>query len=135
MLGRSARGVLFVALLIGVLTVDPVSALSASGHRYLIAGMTANTHRPKAGERWPIAITARDDRGHPVCGHVRYAIMSNGQVVARRTPPRPNFCGGRFHDRSSRWPHKAIGYVLTFRAVVDTKIGQANLDYLVRVVA
>lgn len=99
----------------------------------LVAKLYATTHHPKANKKWPIRITARNGR-KKVCGKVRYAFLFKGKVVGRRNPGvGRNFCG-TFRDPAVVWPKRAVGIPLTFRAVVDTKIGQANLNYAVRVV-
>ena len=37
-------------------------------------------------------------------------------------------------DPAVIFPKRAVGIALTFRAVVDSKVGQANLDYAVKTV-
>jgi hypothetical protein len=94
--------------------------------------MHAGTHHPKAGKKWPITITARNGRKR-VCGNVRYAFLFHGRAVGHRNPGvGSRFCG-HFSDPAIIWPKRAIGIPLTFRAVVDTKLGQRHLDYSVKV--
>jgi hypothetical protein len=109
-----------------------VAIAPAVAEARLVARLFATTHHPKVNKKWPIRITARD--GHKkVCGKVRYAFLFNGKVVGRRNPGvGRDFCG-TFKDPAIIWPKRAVGIPLTFRAVVDTKIGQANLDYAVKV--
>jgi hypothetical protein len=99
----------------------------------LVAHLYTPGHHPKANKKWPVRITARD--GHKgVCGKVRYAFLFKGKVVARRNPGvGRDFCG-TFKDPNFIWPTRSVGIPLTLRCVVDTKIGQANLDYAVKVV-
>jgi hypothetical protein len=98
----------------------------------LSVALRATTHHPKAGTNWPITITARNG-SRRVCGKVRYAFLFRGRIVGRRNPGvGRSFCG-TFRDPRVVWPRRAIGIPLTFRAVVDTRLGQANLDYSVRV--
>jgi hypothetical protein len=74
-------------------------------------------------------VTARTSGGRPLRAVVTYQYLFAGQVVARRS--RYRFTG-TFHD-VIRWPDNSVGYPLTFRAVVSTKLGTRNLDYPVRV--
>jgi hypothetical protein len=99
----------------------------------LVAKLYAPGHHPKANKKWPIRITARN--GHKeVCGKVRYAFLFEGRKVSDQLPGvGRDFCG-TFRDPNFIWPTRAVGIPLTLRCVVDTKIGQANLDYAVRVV-
>jgi hypothetical protein len=109
-----------------LLAVAPVAQARLSVH------MHATTHHPKVGKKWPITITARN--GHKrVCGNVRYAFLFNGKVVAHRNAGVGGHFCGRFKDPNIIWPKRAVGIPLTFRAVVDTKLGQRNLDYAVKV--
>jgi hypothetical protein len=108
------------------LAVAPVAQARLSARLY------ATTHHPKAGKNWPIRITAHNGRKR-VCGKVRYAFLFRGRVVGRRHPGvGSRFCG-TFRDPRVVWPRRAVGIPLTFRAVVDTRVGKANLDYSVRV--
>jgi hypothetical protein len=97
----------------------------------LVAHLYAPTHHPAAGTRWPIRITARDGDGHRVRGTVRYAYLYQGEVVLRQYPKRGRHFAGDFRDHHLMWSKRTIGLKLTFRAIVDTKLGQANLDYVV----
>jgi hypothetical protein len=98
----------------------------------LSVALRATTHHPKAGTNWPITITARNG-SRRVCGKVRYAFLFRGRVVGRRNPGvGRSFCG-TFRDPRVVWPRRAVGIPLTFRAIVDTRLGQAHLDYSVRV--
>lgn len=91
--------------------------------------LAAPTHRPTVGAPWPITIRARAPGGRPLRAEVRYQFLFGGNVVARRSHYRFR---GRFHD-TLRWPARAAGLPLTFRAVVTTPLGRRNLDYRVRV--
>jgi hypothetical protein len=123
-----------VGLVLAVLLVSPVSAArDAPASGTLVARLSAPTHTPKAGVRWPIRITIRDMRGHRVRGIVRYAYLYQGHVVMRQAPRVKNTFLGDFRDDRLAWSKRTIGLVLTFRAIVDTKLGQANLNYSVKV--
>lgn len=91
--------------------------------------LSAPGHRPAVGAPWPIEIRARDAAGHPLRAEVRYQYLFGGSVVAHRSHYRFR---GDFHD-TLRWPARAVGIPLTFRAVVSTPLGTRRLDYDVRV--
>ena len=123
-----------VGLVLAVLLASPASAAGAGAPpSKLVAHLYATTHRPKAATRWPIRITARDTRGHPVRGTVRYAFLYQGEVVLRQAPKGDRKFVGNFRDVHLAWSKRTIGMDLVFRAIVDTKLGQANLDYAVKV--
>jgi hypothetical protein len=99
----------------------------------LVANLYAPTHHPAAATQWPIRITARDVDGHRVRGTVPYAYLYRGEVVLRQVPKGDRHFAGDFRDQRLMWSKRTIGLRLTFRAIVDTKLGQANLNYAVRV--
>ena len=131
---RRLLALVLVGLVLAVLGASPAPAARAepSASR-LVAHLFAPTHHPKAGVRWPIRITVHDANGHRVRGAVRYAFLYRGRVVMRQDPKGDKRFVGEFRDRHLAWSKRSIGLELTFRAVVDTKLGQANLDYRVRV--
>jgi hypothetical protein len=94
------------------------------------ATLHADTHHPKVGRPWPIYFTVTR-AGHPARASVSYEYLFGGQVVARRS--HYNFTG-RFSD-IFKWPASAVGYPLTFRAVIVSEGATINLDYPVQVVA
>lgn len=96
----------------------------------LTATLHAGTHHPKVGQAWPIHFTA-SSAGHPVKASVSYEYLFGGQVVAHRS--HYTFTG-RFSD-VFRWPSSAVGYPLTFRAVIVSAGKTINLDYPVQVTA
>jgi hypothetical protein len=120
--------------LVIVVALAVVLVPAAAAQAKLSAKLFATTHSPKANKKWPIKITAKDSRtGKRACGTVRYAFLFNGKVVGRRNPGvGGKFCG-TFSDPAIIWPKRSVGINLTFRAVVDSKVGQANLDYAVKV--
>jgi hypothetical protein len=123
-----------LALVLAVLVASPAPAARKPPPKSrLVAHLYAPTHRPKAGMRWPIRITVRDRHGRGVRGTVRYAFLYQGEVVLRQDPKVNRWFVGEFRDRHLSWSKRTIGLALTFRAVVDTKLGQANLDYPVKV--
>jgi hypothetical protein len=108
---------------------DVSDAAAASG---LVAHLYVHSHHPKAGAKWPIRITAHDAHGHRARARVRYALIYGGQVVKRIDPHNGHFLG-EFIDAHYAWPKTTIDLDLTFRAIVDSHLGQANLDYAVKV--
>ena len=118
---------LALSLALFVVLVAPASAS-------IVAHLSAPTHTPHAGDRWPIRITAHDRNGHRVHGTVRYAYIYKGEVVNRGEPKGDKSFVGAFEDHHLAWSKRTIGLVLTFRAIVDSHHGQANLDYDVKIV-
>ncbi|HEY2637917.1 MAG TPA: hypothetical protein VGI54_11040 [Solirubrobacteraceae bacterium] len=117
---------------LSVLVIAALAVLAPVAQAKLSVTMHATTHTPKVGKKWPITISAFNGR-KKVCGNVRYAFLFNGKVVGHRNAGvGSGFCG-HFKDPDILWPKRAIGIPLTFRAVVDTKLGQRNLDYAVKV--
>jgi hypothetical protein len=93
------------------------------------ATMHAGTHHPKVDRPWPIRFTVT--RGaHPVSASVSYEYLFGGQVVAHRS--HYGFTG-RFSD-VFMWPASAVGFPLTFRAVIVAAARTINLDYPVQVI-
>ncbi len=77
------------------------------------ATLHADTHHPRANTHWPIGFTVSHG-GRPARASVSYEYLLGTQVVARRS--HYTFTG-RFSDVFA-WPPAAIGYPLTFRAVI-----------------
>jgi hypothetical protein len=92
------------------------------------ASMHAGTHSPRAGRPWPVRF-AVTSAGRAARASVAYEFLLAGQVVARRSH---YTFDGHFSDVVV-WPASAIGYPLTFRAVVAAGARTVNLDYPVRV--
>src|SRR3954468_3231047 len=113
---------LALATALVVLLVAPASGA-------IVARLSAPTHTPPAGDRWPIRITAHDSKGHRVHGTVRYAYIYKGEVVNRGEPKGDKTFVGEFEDHHLAWSKRTIGLELTFRAIVDSPHGQANLDF------
>lgn len=93
------------------------------------AKLHAATHHPHVGKPWPIAFVATD-AGKPAHAEVAYEYLFGGQVVAHRSHYK--FMGS-FHD-IFKWPASAVGFPLTFRAVITSGGATLNLDYPVQVV-
>jgi hypothetical protein len=130
---RAAACLTAVALAAGVAaaaraaTTTPRATGAASSS--LVARLYAPNHHPRVNRPWRIRITARNAAGDPVRAEVRYQYLLAGQIVGRRSHYRFR---GTFRD-TIIWPGAAVGYRLTFRAVVTSRIGRRNLDYWVRV--
>jgi hypothetical protein len=92
------------------------------------ATMHAGTHHPKVNAPWPIRFSVTQ-AGAPVAASVSYEYLFAGQVVARRSH---YVFKGRFSD-VFMWPSSAVGYPLTFRAVIARGAVTINLDYAVQV--
>jgi len=94
------------------------------------ASMHATTHNPKVNAPWPIRFTVTRG-GQTVRASVSYEYLFGGQVVAHRS--HYTFTG-HFSD-VFHWPSTAVGYPLTFRAVIVAEGVSINLDYPVQVSA
>jgi hypothetical protein len=105
-------------------TTDKVTASSGG----VTASMHAGTHAPKVEAPWPIHFTVTRS-GQPVAAGVSYEYMFGGQVVAHRSH---YTFKGHFSD-VFKWPSSAVGYPLTFRAVITSGGVIINLDYPVQV--
>jgi hypothetical protein len=92
------------------------------------ATLHASTHHPRVGAAWPISF-AVTSQGKAARAEVAYEYLFGAQVVAHRSHYRFT---GHFHD-VFRWPASAVGYPLTFRAVITSGGGTLNLDYPVQV--
>ena len=100
------------------------------------AKLSAPTHKPKAGKRWPIRVTTslRDVRTS-----ARYEFVFRGRVVAKRhINPKSDAPGkklfhfrGSFRDPTVTWPRKSVGIPLTFRVVLRNRCGTKRLNYSV----
>jgi hypothetical protein len=117
-----------------VTTTAGSSALSAPNVVTGSAGGVTATmhvagHHPRVNQSWPLSfiLTAA---GAPARASVSYQYLFGGQVVARRS--HYTFTG-HFSD-TFLWPAAAVGYPLTFRAVVASGKATVNLDYAVQVV-
>jgi len=93
------------------------------------ASLHASTHHPRVNVAWPISFTVTS-QGTAAKAEVAYEYLFGGQVVAHRSHYRFT---GHFHDLF-RWPASALGYPLTFRAVITSGGATLNLDYPVQVV-
>ncbi len=105
-------------------SADNVSASSGG----VTASLHAGTHTPKVERPWPIHFIVTHG-GQPAGASVSYEYMLGGQVVAHRSH---YTFKGHFSD-VFRFPAAAVGYPLTFRAVIVSDGVTINLDYPVQV--
>ncbi len=111
---------------------------TAEGNARIVSGsagevkatLRAGTHTPKVNAPWPISFTVTSAGVPAAAAAVSYEYMFGGAVVARRS--HYSFKGGHFSD-VFRFPASAVGYPLTFRAVVTSGGATVNLDYPVKV--
>lgn len=106
--------------------VAPGMVSAAAGG--VTASLHASTHRPRVNVGWPISFTVTR-AGRPLRARVSYEYLFAGNVVAKRS--HYHFTG-RFSD-VFRWPASAVGYPLTFRAVIAAGGQTLLLDYPVQV--
>jgi hypothetical protein len=90
--------------------------------------MHASGHHPRVNRPWPVSFYV-SKAGRPARAEVRYEYMFAGQVVAHRSD---YHFTGHFHD-TFLWPSSALGYPLTFQAVIFTSGTIFYLDYPVQV--
>ncbi len=120
----------------GAATVSQPSVSSSSGATGIVMGSSggvtatlhAGTHHPKVEVPWPIRFTV-SSAGRPAWASVSYEYLFGGQVVAHRS--HYTFTG-HFSD-VFKWPSSAVGYPLTFRAVIVSGAKTIDLDYPVQV--
>ena len=108
-------------------TAGAHGTVSGSAHG-LTAQMHASTHHPRVGRAWPIRFTATRE-GHAARASVSYEYLFSGQIVANRSH---YTFKGHFSD-TFMWPSSAVGYPLTFRAVIVSEGVTINLEYPVQV--
>jgi hypothetical protein len=111
-----------------VAPATPTSLLVSGTAGGVTATLHASTHKPKVNRPWPLHFTVTHN-GAPVKAAVEYEYLFGGQVVAHRSH---YIFTGHFSD-VFRWPSTAVGYPLTFRAVITSKGATINLDYPVQV--
>ena len=95
----------------------------------ITASMHPHSHHPVAEHPWPISFTVTR-AGKPLQASVSYEYLFGGQVVAHRSHYTFH---GHFAD-TFLWPNEAVGYPLTFRAVIVASGVTIDLDYPVQVV-
>lgn len=111
-----------------VAPATPTTLVVSGAARGVTATLHASTHTPKVNRPWPLHFTVT--RGGALAkATVQYEYLFGGQVVARRS--HYTFTG-HFSD-VFQWPATAVGYPLTFRAVITSEGATINLDYPVRV--
>lgn len=93
------------------------------------ATLHAGTHNPKVNVSWPIHFTVTR-LGAPAKASVSYEYLFAGQVVARRS----HYVFVWHFSDAFHWPPSAVGYPLTFRAVIVSGTATIYLEYPVQVV-
>ncbi len=111
----------------GASTTGPSGTVVASANG-VRASMRPASHNPKVERPWPISFTVTR-AGRAARASVAYEYLFGGQVVARRS--HYTFTG-HFSD-VFKWPASAVGYPLTFRAVIVSGGVTLDLDYPVQV--
>jgi hypothetical protein len=89
-------------------------------------------HTPIAGRPWAYSVHVTDASGRPLSGTVAIEFAFNGSVVGHDTPPTHPVTNGHWADKLT-FPSTAIGYPLSFQAVVRTSAGSITLDWPVQV--
>jgi hypothetical protein len=117
-----------LAALFGVAHAVEAGTVNASSQG-VTATLRAPTHSPRVDVGWPIHFTVSRG-GAPARASVAYEYLLGTQVVAHRS--HYTFTG-RFSDMFE-WPAAAVGYPLTFRAVIVSEGVTLDLDYPVQVV-
>lgn len=93
------------------------------------ATMHAGSHSPHVNVPWPVSFVVADG-GARAQAKVVYEYMFGGSVVAKRS----NYTFTGHFDDHFIWPGSAVGYPLTFRAVITAGGRTLFLDYPVKVV-
>jgi hypothetical protein len=122
----------------GASTAPQPSVSSSTGAAGTVTGSSggvtatlhAGTHHPRVQRPWPIRFTVSSG-GRAARASVSYEYLFGGQVVAHRS--HYTFTG-HFSD-VFKWPSTAVGYPLTFRAVIVSGGRTIDLDYPVQVTA
>lgn len=125
------RRAVFILILISFATL-PATASAACRWS---ARLSAPTHKPKAGRRWPIRVTTSLN----VRTSAYYQFVFGNRVVAKReinprsTAPgkRRFYFRGSFRDPTVTWPRRSAGIPLTFRVVLRSRCGTKRLNYRV----
>jgi hypothetical protein len=89
-------------------------------------------HTPTAGRPWAYSVHVTDASGKPLSGTVAIEFAFNGSVVGHDTPLTHPVTNGHWADKLT-FPSTAIGYPLSFQAVVHTSAGSITLDWPVQV--
>jgi hypothetical protein len=113
---------------ITVAPATPTALLVSGSVGGVTATLHASTHAPRVNQSWPLHFTVTH-AGALAKAAVQYEYLFGGQVVARRS--HYTFTG-HFSD-VFQWPSTAVGYPLTFRAVIVSEGATINLDYPVQV--
>jgi hypothetical protein len=94
-----------------------------------IASLTADGHRPVAGEDWTFTVRAKNKDGTPTGGTVRALLLLNGKLYD--TIGWYGFNGKLTH--AVNFPLERKDLPLVFRAQIVANGGVKNLDYPIKV--
>ncbi len=126
---RPLAGAVIAASTLAALSPTTASAATVTrSSAGVTASMHVGTHHPRVNRPWYLKFTVTR-AGRSVRASVSYQYLFGGHVVARRS--HYNFTGS-FSD-TFRFPATAVGYPLTFRAVIVSGRTTINLDYAVQV--
>jgi hypothetical protein len=131
---RILAPLLAAAVLFAAATGATAATVSGSNGP-LTVSMHAGTHHPKAGRNWWITVTARQN-GRTVRARAAYQFLYNGTQVGPLQYPKFNHhftFVGSFTDNLV-FPARAVGYPLTFRAIISTGRYAVYLPYSVQVI-
>ncbi|HXC44970.1 MAG TPA: hypothetical protein VNU24_00075 [Solirubrobacteraceae bacterium] len=109
-------------------STSATSTVVAASSGGVTATLRAGTHHPPVNRAWPLHFTVTH-AGGPAKASVSYEYVFGGAVVAHRS--HYTFTG-HFSD-VFHWPATAVGYPLTFRAVIVSEGETIDLDYPVQV--
>lgn len=121
--------------MLAVVVLVPAAALGAGvvkgSSGPLSASLTAGTHTPKIGTKWPLKVTATL-HGKPAHASVIYEYLYGGAVVSTRYPCNNKACGftGHYSDKLV-FPAASLGEPLTLRIVIKASGHTVDLDWAV----
>ena len=124
------------AAFILILCSAVVLPTTASAACHWSATLHAATHKPRAGQHWPIRVTTSLKN---VRTSAYYQFVFGNRVVAKReinpksdAPGKKRFhFRGSFRDGTVTWPKRSTGIPLTFRVVLHNRCGTKRLNYKV----
>lgn len=96
------------------------------------ATLTAANHTPIVGKDWAYSVHVTNAQGRPLPGTVKIEFSFGGAVVGTDHPPTHPLSHGVWRDTLT-FPRQAVGYPLTFEAVVRTTAGSVTLSWPVTV--
>jgi hypothetical protein len=104
-------------------TLTPAVSTQARGSQLHIT-ITAPTHHPRAGAKWPVTIRAVNGYGQQVHGTVTMRIVFNGAPVGKVDNGRVYRFFGTWREKPGQeitWPKASRGQPLEFEAIVKAQ--------------